>query len=277
MRRLVASFLLLVAVAFSQTAAKSAAKQSASKAAAKAPAKAGAPVVTKAPAGNPTAVIHTTAGDLTCEIFKDKVPNAAGNFIGLAMGTKDWTDPKTAQPKHGVPLYDGTIFHRVIPEFMIQGGDPVGTGRGDPGYKINDEFGPGLKFDKPGVLAYANSGPNTNGSQFFITEVETPHLDPCSDDAGCERTSPRGSRHVDKGYGYTIFGQCTPESVELVKKIAREPRDILGGTNRPTQPVVINHIEIKGLAPAPKAVPAPVKRPSTATKTPAKAAPKKQP
>ena len=218
-----------------------------------------------APAGNPKAVIHTSEGDLTCTLWRDKVPGAVDNFVGLATGTKNWTDPRDGSQKTGVPLYDGTIFHRVIPEFMIQGGDRKGDGTGRPGYTIRDEFSPDLKFDQPGVMAYANSGANTNGSQFFITEVPYPFLDPCLDDGGCIR----GTRQVPKGYGYTIFGQCTPESVELVKKIAREPK---GANDRPLQPVVIQHIEIQGLA-KPAALAgkaAPAKKAGPATKAPAK-------
>ena len=256
----------MVALAFgaqAQTPATKTAPKSAPKAGAqKSTAAKKAPATPAAPAKNPTAVIHTTDGDLTCELYKDKVPNAVDNFIGLATGTKDWTDPKGAK-KHGVPLYDGTIFHRVIPEFMIQGGDPMGSGMGNAGFRIPDEFSPDLHFDKGGVMAYANSGPNTNSSQFFITEVAYPFLDPCLDDAGCFR----GGRQVQKGYGYTIFGQCTPESVELVKKIAREPK---GANDRPDNPVVIKHIDIAGMAkPA-----ATAKKP--ATKTGAKKAAPKQ-
>ena len=107
---------------------------------------------------------------MTCTLFPKKAPIGVANFIGLSTGTKDWTNPATHTKKHGVPLYDGTIFHRVIPAFMIQGGDPEGTGRGDPGYKFKNETSPDLGFDKPGRLAYANAGPDTNGSQFFITE-----------------------------------------------------------------------------------------------------------
>jgi cyclophilin family peptidyl-prolyl cis-trans isomerase len=250
----------LAAFASAQTAATKSAPKSATKAGAqKAPAK--KPATSAAPAKNPTVVIHTTAGDLTCELYKDKVPNAVDNFIGLAAGTKDWTDPK-GQKKHGVPLYDHTIFHRVIPDFMIQGGDPMGNGMGNAGYRIPDEFSPDLHFDKPGVMAYANSGPNTNSAQFFITEVPYQFLDPCLDDAGCIR----GGRQVQKGYGYTIFGQCTPESVELVKKIAREPR---GPNDMPNTPVVISHIDIQGVAKAAAAKPA-------AGKTGAKKAPPKK-
>jgi len=123
------------------------------------------------PAGEPTAVIETSMGNLRCKLFPKEAPKTVANFIGLAEGTKDWTDPATGQVKHGVPLYSGTIFHRVIPNFMIQGGDPLGTGTGDPGYKFEDEVVPSLIFDRPGRLAMANSGPNTNGSQFFITEA----------------------------------------------------------------------------------------------------------
>jgi len=178
----------------------------------------------KAAAG-PTAVIDTTAGKLTCTLFPDKAPIGVANFIGLADGTKDWTSPVTHQKKHGVPLYDGTIFHRVIPDFMIQGGDPRGDGTGDPGYAFKNETSPDLKFDRPGRLAYANAGPDTNGSQFFITELPYPSLNG----------------------GYTIFGQCDDASVTLVKQIARMPRD---SNDRPYKPVKINHISISGASAA---------------------------
>jgi len=202
-----------------------------------------------APAANPKAIFHTTAGDLTCELFPKQAPKTVANFVGLANGTKEWTNPETRKKQQGVPLYNGTIFHRVIPNFMIQGGDPLGNGQGGPGYSFEDEFSPDLTFDVPGRLAMANSGPATNGSQFFITEVPTPHLD---------------GKH-------TIFGQCTPESVELVKQIARkatDPRD-----NRPYEPVKINNIEFTGL---PKAAATPKKAPTAkkATATSKTAAPK---
>ena len=171
-------------------------------------------------AGNPKAIIHTSAGDMRCTLFKEKTPNAVENFIGLATGTKDWTNPVSHAKKHGVPLYDGTMFHRVIPNFMIQGGDPAGNGSGDPGYTFADEIRPELKFDQPGRLAMANSGPNTNGSQFFITEVATPHLNG----------------------GYTLFGQCDAATVALVKQIARRSRD--PQNDRPFNPVKIIHIDI---------------------------------
>jgi peptidyl-prolyl cis-trans isomerase A (cyclophilin A) len=170
--------------------------------------------------GNPKAIIDTAAGKLTCTLFPKQAPETVQNFIGLASGTKDWKNPVSGAKKHGVPLYDGTIFHRVIPNFMIQGGDPKGDGTGDPGYSFKDEFSPDLKFDKPGRLAMANSGPNTNGSQFFITEVPVPHLN---------------GKH-------TIFGQCDAASVALVKQIARKPSD--PRDNRPFNPVKINHITV---------------------------------
>ncbi len=170
--------------------------------------------------GNATAVIETTAGKLTCKLFGNQTPKTVANFVGLAEGTKEWTNPASHAKKTGVPLYDGTIFHRVIPNFMIQGGDPLGNGAGDPGYSFEDEFVPELRFDRPGRLAMANSGPDTNGSQFFITEVPTPHLT---------------GRH-------TIFGQCDAASVALARKIARMPRD--ERTDRPFRPVKIVKITI---------------------------------
>lgn len=179
------------------------------------------PAAKSAATGEPTAIFDTTAGKLTCKLFEKQTPETVANFIGLATGTKDWKSPVSGANKHGVPLYDGTIFHRVIPNFMIQGGDPAGNGTGDPGYKFRDEFVPTLTFDRPGRLAMANSGPNTNGSQFFITEVPTPHLN---------------GRH-------TIFGQCDDASVALVKKIARMAVD--PNNDRPFRPVKINHITIE--------------------------------
>ncbi len=183
--------------------------------------------------GNPTAVFDTTAGKLTCTLFPKQAPETVANFVGLASGTKDWKNPVSHATKHGVPLYDGTIFHRVIPNFMIQSGDPAGNGSGDPGYAFKDEIVPTLTFDRPGRLAMANSGPNTNGSQFFITEVPTPHLN---------------GKH-------TIFGQCDSATVALVKEIARKPRD--PNSDRPFNPVKVNHITIQqpGEAAAPVAAP----------------------
>jgi peptidyl-prolyl cis-trans isomerase A (cyclophilin A) len=184
---------------------------------------------------NPTAIIKTTSGNFTCELFKDKVPLAVDNFVGLAKGTKMWRDPYSHAKMVGKPLYNGTTFHRVIPQFMIQGGDPLGTGNGDIGFNMKDEFSPSLTFDEPGMLAYANSGPNTNGSQFFITEVAVPYLNPCLEAGGCTR----GGRHVPKGYGYTIFGRCTP--VSLAAEIARSPRD---ANDKPYKPIKILRVQI---------------------------------
>jgi peptidyl-prolyl cis-trans isomerase A (cyclophilin A) len=167
----------------------------------------------------PTVVMDTSMGRITCQFFQKEAPKTVANFIGLAQGTKDWTDPQTKQIMHNKSLYDGTIFHRVIPEFMIQGGDPTGTGMGDPGYTFEDEFNPDLNFDVPGRLAMANSGPNTNGSQFFITEVPTEHLN---------------QRH-------TIFGQCDEPSVNVVKAIARVERD---SNDKPVTPVVLKKVTI---------------------------------
>jgi len=203
---------------------------------------------------NPTAIIKTSDGNFTCELFKDKVPLAVDNFIGLAKGTKGWRDPETHALKHK-PLYDGTTFHRVIPQFMIQGGDPMGNGQGDIGFSIKDEYSPSLSFDEPGMLAYANSGPNTNASQFFITEVAVPYLNPCLDAGGCTR----GGRHVPKGYGYTIFGRCTP--VSLVAQIARSPRD---ANDKPYKPVRILRVQI--LKPGESEAPAATHKSAPATR-----------
>lgn len=203
-----------------------------------------------APSAKPTAVIDTTVGKMTCTLFPDKAPIGVANFIGLATGTKDWKNPVGAA-KHGVPLYDGTIFHRVISGFMIQGGDPAGTGSGaDPVPAFKNEVSSDLSFDQPGRLAYANAGPNTNSSQFFITEVATPHLNG----------------------NYTIFGQCDEPTVALVKQIthmATDPRN-----DRPFRPVKITHISIVKAGTAPKPAGAAVKKPAAST-APRQAAPAK--
>jgi peptidyl-prolyl cis-trans isomerase A (cyclophilin A) len=213
------------------------------------------PAPQPAPAAS-SAVIHTTAGDMKCQLFPDKAPKAVANFVGLASGQRDWRDPLTGKPQHNRPLYDGVIFHRVIPGFMIQGGDPTGTGHGNPGYQFEDELLPDLVFDKPGRLAMANSGPNTNGSQFFITEAPQPGLNPCLDAGGCRK--PWGN--VPKGTGYTIFGQCDNAAVALVKKIALGPcaggRTCADPNSRPDNPVKITHIEISGAANSAPAKPA---------------------
>ena len=198
----------------------------------------------------PIAVINTTVGKLTCTLFPDKAPIGVENFIGLASGTKDWKNPVSGATKHGVPLYDGTIFHHVIPEFMIQGGDPAGNGSGDPGYKFKNEVSSDLLFDQPGRLAYANAGPDTNGSQFFITE-DAEH-----------------SRQLSGSY--TIFGQCDEPTVVLVKQIARMARD--PNNDKPFRPVKILHISIvrsTGMAPKPGAGTAAKKPATTAPKAPA--------
>lgn len=211
---------LLCAVAMTAMGQAKPAPKTTAKPAAKAAPKAA--VGTKpatAVAGATSAIIETTAGKMTCQLFPDKAPIGVANFIGLAKGTKDWTNPVSHAKKHGVPLYNGTIFHRVIPDFMIQGGDPAGTGEGDPGYAFKNETSPTLKFDRPGRLAYANAGPNTNGSQFFITEVA----------------------YASLNGNYTIFGQCDDATVALVKQIARMGRD---SNDRPNRPVKINRVVI---------------------------------
>src|ERR1700676_4025870 len=212
----------------------------------KAAAKPSTPAAKPKKPGEPTAVFETTAGTLRCKLFEKETPITVKNFIDLATGAKDWTNPVSHAKKHNTPLYDGTIFHRVIPDFMIQGGDPAGNGTGDPGYKFKNEASPDLLFDRPGRLAYANSGPGTNGSQFFITEVATPHLNG----------------------GYTIFGQCDEATVALVKQIAHMATDPTN--DKPFRPVKIVHISIvhsTGNSPKPTAG-STVKKPATAHKAP---------
>ena len=167
----------------------------------------------------PSVVFDTSMGRITCQLYQQQAPKAVANFIGLAEGSKDWVDPVSQKKMHKKPLYDGTTFHRVIPGFMIQGGDPAGTGLGDPGYAFDDEFDPNLNFDVAGRLAMANSGPNTNGSQFFITEAAYESLD----------------QH------YTLFGQCDQTGVEVVKAIARVERD---AEDKPLSPVVLRKVTI---------------------------------
>lgn len=166
-----------------------------------------------------SAVFDTSMGRIVCRFFDKQAPMAVDNFTGLATGAKDWQDPATRQTMHNKPLYDGTQFHRVIPQFMIQGGDPIGTGTGDPGYYVKDEINPDLNFDVAGRLAMANSGPNTNGSQFFITENVEDDLD----------------------QKYTIFGQCDDPGILVVKTIARVERD---GHDKPLTPVLLNKVTI---------------------------------
>ena len=142
------------------------------------------------------ATFQTSLGDMVVKLLPEKAPKTVANFVELAEGTREWKDPRSGKAVKQ-PLYDGTVFHRVIKDFMIQGGDPLGTGTGGPGYRFEDEIGPDNLFNRPGLLAMANAGPNTNGSQFFITEVPTPHLN----------------------RGHTIFGEVV-KGQELVTKIA---------------------------------------------------------
>ena len=165
------------------------------------------------------AVLHTSAGDIAINLFGNHAPKTVSNFVGLATGAKEWTDPATRE-KTSRPLYNGTIFHRVIDNFMIQGGDPLGRGTGGPGYNFGDEFHPELAFTKPYLLAMANAGPGTNGSQFFITTAATTWLN---------------NRH-------TIFGEAADQE-------SRDVIDAIGTTatgpgDRPLEPVVIESVEI---------------------------------
>jgi peptidyl-prolyl cis-trans isomerase A (cyclophilin A) len=166
-----------------------------------------------------SAVMETSMGKINLKLFPDKAPVTVANFVGLADGSKEWVDPQSGQ-KVKKPFYDGLIFHRVISNFMIQGGCPLGTGTGGPGYQFKDEFDSSLKFDKPGLLAMANAGPGTNGSQFFITTVPTDWLN---------------NRH-------TIFGEVADaESMKVVKAIEAVQK---GPGDRPTTPIVIKKITI---------------------------------
>jgi peptidyl-prolyl cis-trans isomerase A (cyclophilin A) len=163
------------------------------------------------------AVFDTSEGEFTCVLFPDKAPKTVANFVGLARGTAQFVDPKTGNPATR-PFYDGLVFHRVMPNFMIQGGCPLSNGTGGPGYQFEDEFAADLRFDRVGRLAMANAGPNTNGSQFFITVAPTPWL----------------NDH------HTIFGQVT-EGQDVVTKISLVPRD---RKDRPRTPVVIKAVKI---------------------------------
>jgi peptidyl-prolyl cis-trans isomerase A (cyclophilin A) len=165
------------------------------------------------------ATFDTTEGQIVVKLFSKDAPETVENFVGLATGEKEWTHPGTRERMVGKPLYDGTIFHRCIPQFMIQGGDPLGQGVGGPGYKFKDEFQSGRRFDKKGLLAMANAGPNTNGSQFFITVVPTPHLN---------------NRH-------TIFGEVV-QGQEIADRIANEIPKSAG--DRPQTDVRINKLSI---------------------------------
>jgi peptidyl-prolyl cis-trans isomerase A (cyclophilin A) len=172
--------------------------------------------VTRAP--GTYAVFETSQGSIICKLFEKEAPKTVTNFVGLAEGTKEFTDARTRQ-KAKRPYYDGLAFHRVIPKFMIQGGCPLGTGTGDPGYSFADEFHPSLRHDRAGKLSMANSGPNTNGSQFFITVAPTPWLD----------------NH------HTIFGEIV-EGQDVATKISELPRD---PNDRPREPVTIRALRIE--------------------------------
>jgi peptidyl-prolyl cis-trans isomerase A (cyclophilin A) len=165
-----------------------------------------------------TATLRTNRGTVLVRLFPDHAPKTVRNFVDLAEGNREWTDPRTRKSGQ-VRLYDGTIFHRVIPQFMIQGGDPLGTGTGGPGYKFGDEIHPDLSFDRPYLLAMANAGPGTNGSQFFITVVPTPHLN---------------GKH-------TIFGEVIGGSdvIDAITKVQT------GRNDRPVQDVVLESVEIE--------------------------------
>jgi peptidyl-prolyl cis-trans isomerase A (cyclophilin A) len=169
------------------------------------------------------ATLKTTQGEVVVKLYSKDAPKTVQNFVGLATGEKEWTDPVTKKRVKGDSLYRGTKFHRVIPEFMIQGGDPLGSGAGDPGYRFEDEFQSGKKFDRVGLLAMANAGPGTNGSQFFITTSTPQYLN---------------NKH-------TIFGEVVKgyDVVEAISRVERDPGD------RPKQDVVINEVVMSETAP----------------------------
>ena len=160
----------------------------------------------------------TSMGNIVVALEEQRAPKTVKNFVGLATGTQEWKHPGTGETKVGVPLYDGTIFHRVIPNFMIQAGCPLGQGTGNPGYRFEDEFHPELRHSGPGILSMANSGPASNGCQFFITEKATPHLD---------------NKH-------SVFGHVVAGG-DLVGKIARVPT---GPRDKPVQDVKMQKVEI---------------------------------
>jgi peptidyl-prolyl cis-trans isomerase A (cyclophilin A) len=164
-----------------------------------------------------TATLHTSKGDITVELYDERAPNTVENFVGLATGEQAWEDPETGETRTD-PLYEDVIFHRVIDDFMIQGGDPTGTGRGGPGYTFDDEFHPELRHDSAGVLSMANSGPNTNGSQFFITLDAQPHLD---------------DRHA-------VFGKVV-DGMDVVEEIGSVPT---GRNDKPREDVVLESVDV---------------------------------
>lgn len=165
-----------------------------------------------------TATLQTSEGDVEIELYDGRAPRTVDNFVGLATGSKKWTDPETGEIIDGDPLYEDVLFHRVIDDFMIQTGDPTGTGRGGPGYEFNDEFHDDLRHDSPGVVSMANSGPDTNGSQFFITLAATPHLD---------------DRHA-------VFGQVT-DGMAVVRAIGSVTTN---ADDRPVEPVVLESVVV---------------------------------
>jgi peptidyl-prolyl cis-trans isomerase A (cyclophilin A) len=167
--------------------------------------------------GTLRAELDTSMGTFHCVLFEADTPMTVANFVGLATGQKPWINPASQATMKGTPFYNGLIFHRVISDFMVQGGDPLGQGIGGPGYQFDDEIKPNLKLDAAGILAMANAGPGTNGSQFFITEKATPWLT---------------GRH-------TVFGKC--DEVDLVKKITGVPKD---GSDKPLTPVTIKKVTI---------------------------------
>ncbi|MDG5758010.1 peptidylprolyl isomerase [Natronococcus sp. A-GB1] len=168
--------------------------------------------------GNVTATLHTSEGDIEVELYDERAPRTVDNFVGLATGGQKWTDPETGEEVEGEPLYDDVIFHRIIDGFMIQGGDPTGTGRGGPGYQFDDEFHEELRHDDAGILSMANSGPDTNGSQFFITLDAQPHLD---------------DRHA-------VFGKVT-DGMDVVREIGDVETD---ANDRPREDVVLESVSV---------------------------------
>ncbi|MFC4357576.1 peptidylprolyl isomerase [Halobium salinum] len=166
---------------------------------------------------NPTAKIQTSKGDITVELFEERAPRTVENFVGLATGSQEWEDPETGETRTD-SLYEGTIFHRVIDDFMVQGGDPTGTGRGGPGYQFDDEFHDELSHESEGILSMANSGPNTNGSQFFITLDAQPHLD---------------GRHA-------VFGKVI-DGMDVVRDIGNVDTD---AQDKPTEDVTIESVMV---------------------------------
>ncbi|MEY7851899.1 peptidylprolyl isomerase [Natrarchaeobius sp. A-rgal3] len=165
-----------------------------------------------------TGTVHTSKGDIEVELYGERAPRTVANFVGLATGEQVWVDPETGEDVEGEPLYDDVLFHRVIDGFMIQTGDPTGTGRGGPGYQFDDEFHEELRHDDEGILSMANSGPDTNGSQFFITLEETPHLD---------------DRHA-------VFGRVT-DGMDVVREIGSVETD---GNDRPTDDVLLESVTV---------------------------------